>query len=178
MRTLTLLRHAKSGWEDAVQRDFDRPLNQKGKRAARTIGEHCRREGLAWDHVVSSPAVRCIETLDAFWEGYGKTLKPVWDRRIYLASCVTLLDTLNESPAEAQNVMMCGHNPGLEDLVLLLTPDDGNTARDSLEDKFPTGSVAVLEFDGDWAGLAARGARLAKFVRPRDLDPALGPDQN
>ncbi|MFD1610570.1 SixA phosphatase family protein [Sphingomonas tabacisoli] len=177
MRTLTLLRHAKSGWDDPAARDFDRALNAKGKRAARTMGEHCRREGLAWDHVVSSPAVRCIETLDAFWEGYGKTLKPVWDRRIYLASCVTLLDVLNEVPAEAERVLMCGHNPGLEDLVLMLTPDDGDATRDELEEKFPTASLAVLEFDGEWEDLAARLARLVKFVRPRDLDPALGPER-
>jgi phosphohistidine phosphatase len=176
MRTLTLLRHAKSGWDDPVQRDFDRPLNQKGKRAARTMGEHCRREGLAWDHVVSSPAVRCVETLDAFWEGYGKTLKPVWDRRVYLASCVHLLDVLNETPAEARNLLLCGHNPGMEDLALMLTPDDGDAIRDSVEDKFPTGSIAVLAFEGEWGDLAARGARLEKFVRPRDLDPTLGPE--
>ena len=124
MRTLTLLRHAKSGWDDPVQRDFDRPLNAKGFRGARMMGEHCRREGLAWDHVISSPAVRCIETLDGFWEGYGKTLKPVWDRRVYLASCVHLLDVLNEAPPEAQNLLMCGHNPGMEDLALMLTPDE------------------------------------------------------
>ncbi|GAO40230.1 putative phosphohistidine phosphatase SixA [Sphingomonas changbaiensis NBRC 104936] len=175
MRTLTLLRHAKSGWDDPVQRDFDRPLNAKGFRGARMMGEHCRREGLAWDHVISSPAVRCIETLDGFWEGYGKTLKPVWDRRVYLASCVHLLDVLNEAPPEAQSLLMCGHNPGMEDLALMLTPDDGDAIRDSVEDKFPTGSIAVLAFEGEWADLAARSARLEKFVRPRDLDPALGP---
>ena len=175
MRTLTLLRHAKSGWDDPVQRDFDRPLNAKGFRGARMMGELCRREGLAWDHVISSPAVRCVETLDAFWEGYGKTLKPVWDRRVYLASCVHLLDVLNEAPPEAQSLLMCGHNPGMEDLTLMLTPDNGDAIRDAVEDKFPTGSVAVLSFEGEWADLAARGARLEKFVRPRDLDPALGP---
>lgn len=176
MRTLTLLRHAKSGWDDPVQRDFDRPLNQKGFRGARMMGELCRREGLAWDHVISSPAVRCIETLDAFWEGYGQTLKPVWDRRVYLASCVHLLDVLNEAPPEAQHLLVCGHNPGMEDLALMLTPDNGDVIRNSVEDKFPTGSIAVLTFEGEWADLSARGAQLTMFVRPRDLDPALGPE--
>ncbi len=176
MRTLTLLRHAKSGWNDPGQRDFDRALNDKGKRAARTMGGYCKREERGWDHVVSSPAVRCTETLDGFWDGYGKTLKPVWDRRIYLASCVTLLDVVNEAPAGAERVLMCGHNPGLEDLVLLLTPDESDKARDSLEDKFPTGSLAVLELDGAWTDLAAGKAKLIRFTRPRDLDASLGPD--
>jgi phosphohistidine phosphatase len=178
MRTLTLLRHAKSSWDDPVQRDFDRPLNAKGRRAAWTMGEHCRREGLAWDHVVASPAVRCVETLDAFQEGYGKALKPVWDRRIYLASNATLLDVLHDAPAEAKSVLMCGHNPGLEDLVLMLTPDDGDAARDELEEKFPTAALAVLELASSWPALAPRAARLNRFVRPRDLDPALGPEHH
>ena len=178
MRTLTLLRHAKSSWDDPVQRDFDRPVNQKGVRAARTMGEYCRREALVWDHVISSPAVRCIDTLDGFWDGYGKTLKPVWDRRVYLASCVTLLDLINEAPPQAENILLVGHNPGLEDLVLLLVPDDGETLRDRLEVKFPTASLAVMAIEKPWSDLAAHGARLTRFVRPRDLDAALGPDQD
>lgn len=176
MRTLTLLRHAKSSWDDPVQRDFDRPLNQKGWRAARTVGEHLKREGASFDHVVASPAARVTETLDGVWEGYGQTLKPVWDRRIYLASCMTLLDVVHDTPADAQSLLLVGHNPGLEDLVLLLTPDEGDRLRDSLEDKFPTASVAVMEIDAAWRDLAARGARLARFTRPRDLDASLGPD--
>lgn len=176
MKQLTLLRHAKSGWDDPGQRDFDRALNAKGRRAARTMGEYGRREGLAWDHVVSSPAVRCTETLDGFWDGFGKTLKPLWDRRIYLASCVTLLDVVNEAPADADHVLMCGHNPGLEDLVLMLVPDDGEAMRDVLETKFPTGSIAVVEFAGSWSELAAGKGKLARFARPRDLDASLGPD--
>jgi phosphohistidine phosphatase len=178
MKQLTLLRHAKSGWDDPGQRDFDRALNAKGKRAARTMGESCRRDGLAWDHVISSPAVRCIETLDGFWDGYGRTLKPVWDRRVYLASNATLLDVLHEAPPEADRLLLCGHNPGLEDLVLLLVPDNGDATRDSLEEKFPTGSVAVLAFEGDWSDLTARTAKLERFTRPRDLDASLGPDQD
>jgi phosphohistidine phosphatase len=176
MKQLTLLRHAKSSWDDPVQRDFDRPLNQKGLRAARTMGDYAKREGLSWDHAVSSPAVRCIETLDGFWSGYGRTLKPAWDRRIYLASCMTLLDVVNETPDEANTLLMCGHNPGLEDLVLMLVPDDGEALRDSLEAKYPTGSLAVMEFDGPWSDLAARKAKLTRFTRPRDLDASLGPD--
>jgi phosphohistidine phosphatase len=178
MKSITLLRHAKSSWDDPVQRDFDRPVNEKGLRAARTMGEYCRRERLGWDHVISSPAVRCIETLDGFRDGYGKTLKPVWDRRVYLASCVTLLDLVNEAPVEAENLLLVGHNPGLEDLVLLLVPDERGDLRDSLEDKFPTASLAVLNFEGGWGQLAARKARLMRFVRPRDLDATLGPDQD
>lgn len=180
MKTLTLLRHAKSGWDDTVARDFDRPLNAKGMRAARTMGRHMRAQGLAFDAVVASPAARVVETLNGIWDGYGQALNPNWDRRVYLASAATLLDLVRESPDDADRVLLVGHNPGLEDLVLLLVPDRADDRlRDDVEEKFPTASLAELEFDvSEWSALTANGAVLKRFVRPRDLDAELGPDRN
>jgi phosphohistidine phosphatase len=178
MKSLTLLRHAKSTWDDPVARDFDRGLNARGMKGAATVGRHMRSLGLEWDHVVSSPAVRCIDTLDGLWEGYGRTLHPNWDRRIYLASGVTLLDVVHDQNDAHHRLLMCGHNPGLEDLILMLVPDRQEDAlRDEIEEKFPTASFAELRFDVTrWADIAAGTAELGRFVRPRDLDPALGPD--
>ena len=178
MKTLTLLRHAKSGWDDPVARDFDRALNARGLRGAHTIGRHLHDLGLTFDHVVSSPAVRCVDTLDGLWEGYGRTLHPTWDRRIYLASCVTLLDVVHDRPDSAERVLMCGHNPGLEDLILMLVPDnDSEALRDDVEEKFPTASVAELTFDIDhWTDVRTGIGHLTRVIRPRDLDGALGPD--
>ena len=178
MKTLTLLRHAKSGWDDPVARDFDRALNPRGMRAAQTVGHHMRDLGLVFDHVVSSPAVRCIDTLDGVWEGYGRTLHPKWDRRIYLASGVTLLDVVHDQPDTHRRVLMCGHNPGLEDLILMLVPDTNDEAlRDDVEEKFPTASIAEISFEVDrWTDIASGRGHLARFIRPRDLDAALGPD--
>ncbi|MFS0737812.1 histidine phosphatase family protein [Sphingomonas sp. 1P06PA] len=180
MKRLILFRHAKSGWDDPVARDFDRPLNAKGKRAARTMGQHLRKIDLRFDHLLASPAVRCVETLESFVEGYGETPPPAWDKRIYLASGVTLLDVVQEAPDSATSLMMCGHNPGLEDLALMLVPDrSDDAARDELEEKFPTASVAELIFEVDsWADVKANGATLGRFIRPRDLDSTLGPDQH
>ena len=177
MKSLTLLRHAKSSWDDPTARDFDRALNQRGVKGARLIGRYMGREGLRYDHVVSSPAVRCTETLDQLWDGYGEHLHPTWDRRIYLASCVTLLDVVNEAPDTAARVLMCGHNPGFEDLALLLTPDAPDPLRDQIEEKFPTAALVEIEFDIDrWADVERGSGRIARLIRPRDLDPALGPE--
>ncbi|MFS0772925.1 SixA phosphatase family protein [Sphingomonas sp. 1P08PE] len=180
MKTLTLLRHAKSGWDDEVARDFDRPLNPKGKRAALTMGRHLRDGTVAFDHVVASPALRVVETLAAVAEGYGAPLDPAWDRAIYLASAATLLDLVRDLPDSAGHVLMAGHNPGIEELVLLLVADesggDAPTLRDAVEAKYPTGSLAELTLPGRWAEAARGTATLTRFVRPRDLDPALGPD--
>lgn len=180
MKTLTLLRHAKSGWDDPVLRDFDRPLNGKGKRAAQMVGRNWRSLALGFDHVVASPAVRVIETLEQVAAGYGEALAPVWDRRLYLASATTLLDIVHELPAGASNALLVGHNPGLEDLVLMLVPDTAEQPlRDDVEAKFPTASTVQMQFDvDDWRKVASGKAKLSVFVRPRDLDPTLGPDQD
>ncbi|MBB5711187.1 SixA phosphatase family protein [Sphingomonas xinjiangensis] len=175
MKTLTLLRHAKSGWDDLVSRDFDRPLNPKGQRAAAMMGRHLRSLKLHFGHVVASPALRVIETLDHVSRGYGSVLAPDWDQRVYLASAATLLDVIHDLPADAGEVLLAGHNPGLEELILLLVPE-GGALRDEVEIKFPTASLAQLHFAGEWTDVRRGAAELAFFVRPRDLDPTLGPD--
>lgn len=179
MKTLTLLRHAKSGWDDPVARDFDRALNPRGKRAAMRIGRYLHDSGLAFDHVVASPALRVIETLEHLAMGYGKAFEPVWERRIYLASAATLLDIVNALPTTVDRVLLVGHNPGLEDLALMLVPEGSSDDRAVIEEKFPTATLAEVRFAGDdWAGIATDGGTLARFVRPRDLDPELGPDDD
>jgi phosphohistidine phosphatase len=101
----------------------------------------------------------------------------MWDRRIYLASSVSLADVLREQDGDPGAILMVGHNPGLEDLIFDLVPDDGRSPlRDVVEEKFPTAAFAVLQLDIDrWADLRDSCARLVYLVRPRDLNPALGP---
>lgn len=178
MKTLILLRHAKSGWDDHDTRDFDRRLNVKGKRAARTMGQHMRSSGVDWDHAIASPAARVVETLEQISAGYGRTIEPEWDRRAYLASASTLLDLIHAAPDGIDALLMSGHNPGLEDLILMLVPDRSDDAlRDDVEAKFPTASLAVMTCAGDrWEDVAPGKCTLTAFTRPRDLDPDLGPD--
>jgi len=177
MKRLTLLRHAKSGWDEPVTRDFDRPLNAKGKRAARAVGRHMRESGLTFDHAVASPATRVVETLEELWEGYGKTVRPTLDKRIYLASADTLLDVIQGAPDEAESLLLAGHNPGMEELVLLLVAPATGDAHDAVRDKFPTASLAEIRFEAErWADVVPGKGALARFVRPRDIDPTLGPE--
>jgi len=106
MKRLTLLRHAKSDWDDPVKRDFDRPLNGRGERAAALIGQFAKSKRMEFDHLVASPAVRVVETLDTFFEGYGQRIEPLWDRRIYLASSVTLIDVIRDIPDSAESALL------------------------------------------------------------------------
>jgi phosphohistidine phosphatase len=177
-KTLYILRHAKSGWDDPVARDFDRPLNRRGQKAAGVMGAWMKAQGIAFDHIIASPAVRVIETVDYVARSYGKRIEPVWERRVYLASSATLMDVLREISDNAVSVLMIGHNPGLEDLILDLVPEDIDPAlRSSVYEKFPTAALAQVEIDTQkWADIERGKGRLTRFTRPRDLDPELGPE--
>lgn len=177
MKTLALFRHAKSDWSDARARDFDRPLNERGQRGARAMGEYIMRSGRAFDRMIASPAVRAAETVEEASKAWKCKFKLEWDRRIYLASSATLMDLLKELQGDPASVLMIGHNPGLEDLIFDLVPDNGACPlREIVEEKFPTATFAVMELDiGKWSDITEGCGRLVEIKRPRDLDPSLGP---
>lgn len=178
MKTLALFRHAKSDWSDARARDFDRPLNARGQRGALAMGRHIRSTGRRFDRMIASPAVRVAETIETSSKAWRRTFPVEWDRRIYLASSAVLMDLLREIGGEPASVLMVGHNPGLEDLIFDLVPDDGRSPlRDIVVQKFPTATYAVMELAIErWADLAEGCATLIELKRPRDLDPDLGPE--
>ncbi len=161
-----------------MSRDFDRPLNKRGERAARAMGTRIRALGLSFDHLIASPAVRVRETLDSFGDTYGELPEPDFQLGAYLAPATALLDLVHNAPADAGSLLFVGHNSGLEDLVFLLVPDRvEDLERDKVEEKYPTAAVAEIEFDvDDWTAAKPGSGRLVRFIRPRDLDPALGPD--
>lgn len=168
MKTLTLLRHAKSGWEDPALSDFARPLNARGRSAARAMGRELRALGLGWDRILASPAARVTETIEGLAESYGP-LAPVYDERIYLASLDTLLDLVRATDDGCATLLVVGHNPGMERLALLLSR--GGLLHDQLALKYPTGALAEIAFPIDhWRDIAESGGTLARFLRPRDLE--------
>lgn len=177
MKLLGLFRHAKSDWHDARARDFDRPLNIRGQKGAAIMGRHILDQGIPWQRALASPAVRSAQTIEIAEAATESTVPIEWDRRIYLASSATLADVLREQPDRLGKIMMVGHNPGLEDLIFDLVPDDGTSPlRDQVELKFPTAAFAVLELAIDrWDDLEDGCGRLIHLMRPRDLDPDLGP---
>ena len=175
MKVLTLLRHAKSGWDDPALKDFDRPLNPRGRRAAHAIGREMRRLGLEFDAVIASPARRVVETLEEVASTYG-ALGPRYDQRLYLAAPDTLLDVAHAADEAASRLLLVGHNPGLEELVQRLSAK--GALRSEAAVKYPTATLAEMRFDvASWRQLADGGAVLSRFIRPRDLDPELGPEE-
>jgi phosphohistidine phosphatase len=174
MKILTLLRHAKSGWDDPTARDFDRPLNPRGRRAARTVAREMRRLELGFDHILASPARRVVETIEAVEAEFGP-LPAHYEERLYLASPQMLLEVVREAPAEAEHLLLVGHNPGLESFALALAR--AGPLRSELELKYPTATLAEIALPvGSWTAVRAGTGTIRRFIRPRDLDPELGPE--
>jgi phosphohistidine phosphatase len=169
VRTLYVLRHAKSDWGDASLRDFDRPLNGRGRKSAKAMGRELRERGLTPDLVLLSPSARTTETLARVEEGFGASFEKVEERSIYLAETEELVALIRNAPAKSDRLMIVGHNPGMHELVLLLA----NGPRDLREEaaaKFPTGAMAEISFDvGDWSDVTPGSGFIRSFLKPREL---------
>lgn len=174
MKRLGLLRHAKSDLDDAALRDFDRGLNERGRRGAALIGRHIADTAIAWDLTLASPAERVKRTIEAS----ALPLAPRFDERVYLADAATLTELLRRVEGDPANVLVVGHNPGLHELLFrLVDPERESAMFDRAAEKFPTASFALLELTIDrWGDLAPGCGTLVDFARPRDFDPDLGPD--
>jgi phosphohistidine phosphatase len=177
MKILTLLRHAKSSWADPGQSDFERPLSPRGRKAARAMGREMRRLGLGYDHILASPAARTMEALTELAQGYGGAVATDPEPRIYLAPPAVLLDLVHEADDAWERLLLVGHNPGMEQLALSLSRR--NALRDRLAAKYPTGALAEIALPvAHWREVEESAGTLTRFVCPRDLDAALGPDQD
>lgn len=178
MRRLGLLRHAKSDWNDVTLRDYDRGLNERGRRGAALMGrhilDHAREHAITWDLVLASPAERVRRTIEAS----GLDLPIQWEEQAYLASSGTLIDLLQRVETKAASVLLVGHNPGLQQLIFeLIAPEEENGLFHAASEKYPTASFAVLELSiNEWSECRKGCGSLVHFARPRDLDPALGPE--
>ena len=174
MKRLGLLRHAKSDWEDLSLRDFDRGLNDRGRKGAGLMGDHIREHGARWDMVLASPAERVKRTLDAS----GLDMPVTYREEAYLADPATLIALLKNVEGNPDAVLLAAHNPGLQELALAIVPPEGEDALfDEVMQKFPTAAFAVFELDiDDWADLSNGCGKLVHFARPRDLDAELGPE--
>ena len=142
MKTLTIVRHAKSSWDDPGLRDRDRPLNKRGERDAPDMGRRIHRAGIRPSLIVSSPAVRAWTTAKAVAQAIGYPLEFLQrEDDLYLASVNRILDVLVAQDNGFNNLMLVGHNPGLTEFVNYLSP--------GLTSNLPTAGVVSFDFDRD-----------------------------
>lgn len=161
MKTLILMRHAKSDWSTAAESDHARPLNKRGRASATALGEWLRGKGWLPDAVLCSTALRTRQTLD----GLRLTCPARFLDALYHADPETMLGALRE--AEGETVLMLGHNPGIADLAAMLLAEPPAHPR---FDDYPTGATLVARFAiADWSALQPGSGELADFVVPREL---------
>ena len=163
---LLLLRHAKSSWVDPTLPDHDRPLASRGRRDAKRIAKHLAALEFEPELVLCSSAVRTRETLELVRPALGNS-KVLFEDGLYGASSDELLARIRVVPDAVGSVMLIGHNPGLEQLALLLASSGDELRR--LETKFPTAALATLAVETTWSRLAPGDAILTAYIVPKQL---------
>ena len=160
------MRHAKSDWSNPTLLDADRPLNKRGKKAAMQMGQWLSENNCAPDYVICSTATRARETLGRIKlciEIAGNDIE--YDKKLYQASLPTLLQILQTAPWEKGTIMLLGHNPEMEALLVYLCGD--NKIPLSITGKMlPTASIAVLEMPSE---ITESSANLKIIVRPKEI---------
>lgn len=169
MKQLTILRHAKSDWGDAKLDDFDRPLNDRGWKAARRMGRELKERGIEFDLVIASPAARVRGTIDGLTEKLKPNVEIRFEPRMYLATEGTLLEVVRGLAESVHAPLLVGHNPGLHELVLDLARDGAD--RNHVAHKFPTAALARIELPAKrWPDVAPGSGKIAALILPKDLD--------
>jgi phosphohistidine phosphatase len=168
-KRLFVLRHAKSSWDDPGLDDQERPLAPRGRRAVKLLNQHLRENDIAPQLVLCSSSRRTRETLEGLDLGGEASI----ESELYAASAQDVLERLRRVPVETGSVMVIGHNPAMQKLVLRLAVDRGRLPDDSelaaIRQKFPTGALAVLTFDCGWDELSPGRAVVAGYVRPKAI---------
>src|SRR5262245_48170316 len=141
MLTLSLLRHAKSSWDDGSLQDFDRPLAKRGQSAAPRMGRFMAERGLAPQLILCSPAVRARQTLDLVLPHLSGGPTIVYEDGFYLAASSVLLARLRKVEDKVAHVLIVGHDPGIQGLALELSGSGKGEALKALGRKFPTAAL-------------------------------------
>ncbi|MFO1105552.1 MAG: histidine phosphatase family protein [Amaricoccus sp.] len=164
MKTLILMRHAKSSWDDPAEADIDRPLNKRGREDAGKVGRWLRKRGLAPDLALVSTAERTRESWAGVTAELGTCLVD-FRPELYHADAPTMLAALRR--AEGERVLMLGHNPGIGEFARRLLAEM-STAQGFAD--YPTAATAVIAFPvGSWAEIGWSSGRLMDFAIPRAL---------
>lgn len=167
LRRLVVLRHAKSAWPEGVP-DHRRPLAPRGRRDAPAAGIALVEADCLPDLALCSTAERARQTWELASAEWGTPPPVRYEPRLYGADVPELLDAVHQVPPEVETLLLIGHNPGLEDLVLELAGDSLDDALDEVRVKFPTSAIAVLAWHGStWQDLARGTALLTGLTVPR-----------
>ena len=172
MLTLSLLRHAKSSWNNPAVTDHDRPLATRGVVDAPLMGRAMTERGIDSDLVLCSSARRTRDTLALVLPELKVEPKVVYEDALYHASAAEMLEMMRAVPPGASRLMLVGHNPEIHALALDLVGSGPKLYRDKLRDKYPTAGLVVVNFtSGAWQSVTVNSGELKLFLTPKDLKP-------
>jgi phosphohistidine phosphatase len=161
MKTLFVLRHAKSSWSNSDVADFDRPLNERGEQAAPFMGAFMREKNFIPDLILSSPAQRARETARLVKEAGKFDAAILFEPQIYEASLGDLIEIIGQTENNSERLLLVGHNPGLENLVRILT---------GKAESFPTAALAhILLKIENWSEIQPGKGELENLFKPKEL---------
>lgn len=161
---LLILRHGKSDWNVNTD-DFHRPLNKRGLLGAKQVGSWLKKQDLLPDTIISSPAERAIDTAKKACEKMGVDMDCIQpDQRLYLADLKTLLQIISEQTDDVKRVLLIGHNPGLEQLLIYLSEKKIKIPEDYK--LMPTATIARLIIPMHWDSIKKNCAELEEIKRP------------
>lgn len=171
MKRLSLLRHAKSSWGDARQRDIDRPLNTRGRNAAPIMGAFMAKRALLPDLVLCSTAVRTRETLTLLLPRFQPEPAIEFREDFYLADPGVMLGAVQNASARYDHILIIAHNPGLEMLAMRLSDprNSDQAALARIAEKFPTAALASFTGQKRWTGFKKGASALDVFATPKML---------
>ncbi|WP_169569331.1 SixA phosphatase family protein [Sneathiella limimaris] len=173
-KQVTLMRHAKSSWEDYSLSDYDRPLAPRGKKAAPRMGKYMLENKISPDVVLCSPAQRTKETLARVQTAFGGDFNICYDKMIYSAGMGHgLIELLHQLEDSYDHALIVGHNPAMQELALSLV--NWIASRESevqhfIRRKFSTGAIASMQFNSDnWKDVGLARGHLTHFMTPKLL---------
>lgn len=169
MKTLYLLRHAKSSWEYPGLSDMERPLNKRGKTDAPRMGHWLKEQKVVPDRIISSPSVRTLATISKLIHEIGLNGELIeTENSLYHANSASMLSLIRSYPSVVKSLMLVGHNPGLTELANLLCPAEA-------VNNIPTCGVYALRFHAAaWAEADAKNAEFLFFQVPKNLSKQAG----
>jgi phosphohistidine phosphatase len=160
MKTLYVLRHAKSDWNDASLTDFERPLNERGVHAAQKMGAFMQQRGIVPDLIISSPARRARETAQIIKDAAVIAAEIHFEPRIYEAGMGDLMEIVSQVENDCEKLLIVGHNPGFEQLVEILSGEF---------QPMPTAALAEIELPIENWSETIRGGKLKNLFKPKEI---------
>jgi len=161
MKTLFLIRHAKSSWKDLTLDDFDRPLNKRGKHDAPFMAKNLQEKGVSLDLIISSPALRARKTSEKFAKCFGlKNKQLIWKKKIYEARESELLKIIKNINPKHSSIALVGHNPEITNF--------SNALCNKYIYNIPTTGIVEIQFDiNDWSKIREKSGRFISFDYPK-----------